>query len=1816
MNMKNYLFAVAFAIFFLCVPQQACPQFNKGSVIRLVNKSSGKIAAADASSVRCAERDNSDYSQLWYVEARTYNAIPIGYKVRLRNLSNGCYMQGNDNPSTPWSIVKSSGTYTADNIKYTTELWEASRDGYYTLGAESKKTGDSDYYYDKIHGSADGTCVSWIASADASLWTVELVNGIDVQAQWDKLARFEDEVNRKDEYQSYLNTLFTDNLCVELRDAYKSWSALSASSAYQALPSSLKNMAMKVCNADWAETNRDNGNVSWTGSSAKRFRVQRIEPYSVAEEIAGVVKTGAYSNMNNPTGLYVGDMDMLYVMVKGTVNPGASLSLAVLSHDNKSYLTSIQGSNPVALNTGLNIIPFYGDKKMLYILYAVNSQSSSYPLTNYPDIEVHIEGGSINGMYDSSMDDESRFDELSRNASKAGLEFYDVLGGKFVFHTSWETVFKNNTASSINRALGVWDMIGGTQHMIMGVSSAAETASDPLGLHTYTSDFSRSFNNKQLVHTLPVIGAYTQAPFRIQFAHGEGILQGDVMEKQGYIWGPAHEMGHANQNVINMVGTTEISNNLFSNVAVFYQDYLLSRGGTVADNYDGYKSNTAWHFRNSDSRMRMLYQLWLYYHAAGKNKNFFPKLFESLRNDPMSIYDSSKGDVYTSNESLKFYKYACRAAGEDLSPFFEAWGFFVPFEKTTITDYNTYSVLSRESDIAAARNEVAGYGYKKNYSVIFIEDRIGTVMSKKFPSRVKTWFSEALNTGSMGQYSDYADGVSLSGEYVWMQKSDNIVKVDGGKGAVGIIIEKAGRLLAFGNDSELYVDDETMSAIKTGECIVKVVGADQSMINVKNVSESGNDEAKRAVLESLLGKAEAVSANIDAECRKVGCYSPVYTQGLMLVYEKALGVFNKRVAEEYVIYIEKLTAEIAAVEKMGGNARIGILDGAVYMVENKQYPGYYMCLGNNNEVDGRTGVYNSAGYWTFEQAGTPGTYYIKNNSNNRYVETVNSYSNQVYADKTANSSAGVYPVEIADDGNVLLGDASYCLHLDAGKNVVGWVKTADASYWKLRMVSVNETDAARMDMEVALQGVKWLVEEMAAGAVFGSNPSVTGIKERYIGSVELRELTDACRSVSDALSMSGAESASYKSMSAELKEHYASLKRAYDLANDVGLKAARIALKNGMDEVRGCLSGSAAGTLQLQCSDSSAPNYLSSNAEHNAGGGVKDGGGLPALIDGSEASYFHSRWAGTPVDENHYLQIDMGYGNSISDFCFSYSLRNDAYHAVPAGIVVLGSDNGIDFEQIADLGREELTGEDDGGSASYSLNSNFEAVTKYERKISSVKLVSPGCGEQTAVLDAPSMLYNDLTEIVFEALPGETLTASFVKDGDWGWMNGYIYIDADKNGFDAYIENNNPQGDIVAYSFYGSETNEMNGRNSLGTYISGEGRNVLDPPSFTAPDKPGVYRMRYKADWNSIDPKGDNNSNFGGTIADTHGSIVDVTLRVGDARNATISGSFMSDTISCAKRYRYLRFAVTESDCFVESHNCSSGHLQYNGQYFFCISEFGLHKIDYAETEGTWLPLYEAAAETLLADAEALLDEENSSDRIEAFAAELRLMADTLKRALKTPLPVELTFEEDLPVYYRIISAVGDSPIEYDSYATPNVYDAAAPLNLVTFAGDEGDAFGRAWYFAQGTDVGRYYICPERGDGKVLGANPAWREVIRTGEGRVWGVDKDAPGYITEWEIEVAENGHCVFRPVYATSLVLGRVDANAQKLGFVADASADNAMFIIEEREPGFVGIDDTVHDGYDSNGEIYDIFGRRVKQIVSPGLYISGGKKKLVLP
>lgn len=177
--------------------------------------------------------------------------------------------------------------------------------------------------------------------------------------------------------------------------------------------------------------------------------------------------------------------------------------------------------------------------------------------------------------------------------------------------------------------------------------------------------------------------------------------------------------------------------------------------------------------------------------------------------------------------------------------------------------------------------------------------------------------------------------------------------------------------------------------------------------------------------------------------------------------------------------------------------------------------------------------------------------------------------------------------------------------------------------------------------------------------------------------------------------------------------------------------------------------------------------------------------------------------------------------------------------------------------------------------------------TKLDRWIESVSLESEEYAGEVAntlnVDNSGNLCYNDYTSnITMKAAAGETVTAT-VGIGEASWMNAYVYIDSDNNGFTASIadgSNYQPAGDLVSYSFYNNGSNsDTSGWNSVGTVFTGDSRSTVTLPAFTVPSAPGTYRVRVKLDWCNIDPAGDRDGKFG-DFMDNGGQIVDFMLEV------------------------------------------------------------------------------------------------------------------------------------------------------------------------------------------------------------------------------------------------------------------------------------------------------------------------------------------------
>lgn len=167
--------------------------------------------------------------------------------------------------------------------------------------------------------------------------------------------------------------------------------------------------------------------------------------------------------------------------------------------------------------------------------------------------------------------------------------------------------------------------------------------------------------------------------------------------------------------------------------------------------------------------------------------------------------------------------------------------------------------------------------------------------------------------------------------------------------------------------------------------------------------------------------------------------------------------------------------------------------------------------------------------------------------------------------------------------------------------------------------------------------------------------------------------------------------------------------------------------------------------------------------------------------------------------------------------------------------------------------------------------------------------------------DLYHLVYKDATEsVVWNVKAGNTYKPAVSYQGDW--MQGYAYIDYDNDGqFTPKISNNVNQSGSEAVSYTGyNSSNENTLYSPTGKSLTGNSRNSVAMPSFTIPSstKPGIYRMRFKVDWNCIDAGGGDGSNSVNmqSLVNNGGGIVDVLLNV-HADNVTVNAQHRNGTI-------------------------------------------------------------------------------------------------------------------------------------------------------------------------------------------------------------------------------------------------------------------------------------------------------------------------------
>ena len=201
----------------------------------------------------------------------------------------------------------------------------------------------------------------------------------------------------------------------------------------------------------------------------------------------------------------------------------------------------------------------------------------------------------------------------------------------------------------------------------------------------------------------------------------------------------------------------------------------------------------------------------------------------------------------------------------------------------------------------------------------------------------------------------------------------------------------------------------------------------------------------------------------------------------------------------------------------------------------------------------------------------------------------------------------------------------------------------------------------------------------------------------------------------------------------------------------------------------------------------------------------------------------------------------------------------------------------------------------------YALTHDEEAAaSRTDRALNKVGLTSEGKTYESVARNR-KFYSNNTTTSVFSAKAGAEVQPTFNYTG--GWMSGYVYVDWNGDArFDNALNSNGTPAegsDVVSHNavqidgtWYKSDGTTTGNGNTIGAGV----------PKFTVPagTANGFYRMRYKVDWNSINPAGDND------IIANGGGIVDLMLDVhGD--EVTVNASQLNGDIVLASDKRALQ---------------------------------------------------------------------------------------------------------------------------------------------------------------------------------------------------------------------------------------------------------------------------------------------------------------------
>lgn len=565
--------------------------------------------------------------------------------------------------------------------------------------------------------------------------------------------------NKKNTLEEQLLTVFTDITCSEIKPDVMQ-------EQIEALPEFFIQTASAL---------KDDSYNKWE----KEFRIREYCPYSSADEWADKLMTRKYGDLDNPTGIYVNEGDEVVVLVGDT--HGQSISIQNIGEEtSKGYAQTSVNGDIYPLKEGVNKLTAK-QTGMLFVMYNTNIQN---PDAQPIKIHIPLGGGKVCGFF--SLKEHQTNEKYKELIDKADYKYFCVIGNAIILYFHHKQL-KAAVPYDILSSIELWDNMIQWQQELMGIE-----------------DVHPKQMNNHIFAISPEGGYMWASEGRIGFVY---TVLGDILRKSYLMasrnsWGPAHEIGHVHQGAINWASTTESSNNLFSNYTIYKFGQNCSRGTELA--VPEYAANVkkatlvfrrcvenkAWcdfgtDYQGEDPEMhaRMNWQLWNYYHRCGYNPQFFPTLFKLMRENRVSTQDPGENQ-------MMYARMACRAANENLTDFFERWGFFVPISMK-VNQYATYNYIVTDAMIKETKEFMKQFPAPK-HAFYYLEDR------KKGDPGLDT------TPPDVGYFTQFAEDMKITKQITYTI-SGHQVNVQNGEQAVAFEIKENDNLKYFGTSFQFEV---------------------------------------------------------------------------------------------------------------------------------------------------------------------------------------------------------------------------------------------------------------------------------------------------------------------------------------------------------------------------------------------------------------------------------------------------------------------------------------------------------------------------------------------------------------------------------------------------------------------------------------------------------------------------------------------------------------------------------------------------------------------------------------------------------------------------------------------------------------------------------------------------------------------------------------------------------------------------------------------------------------------------------------------------